>query len=202
MQMHACEEPISIYKVRELRVARRAPGVTFLSGTGYIVKTDDSRPRADSPSGTVDCRWSLCKIRRRIITDERQRGAAAAPHDAPRSADPSHPTTTGRAAIPESERRAPATGGLFGNNSESRKPGKYSPNPHAKSRYGFIHSTQNPTTARRERGPRNRRTEHQTRNWQSVSEGPAVQKRLTMLNAFIHPHQHIPQMRCARKTSA
>ena len=67
MQMHACEEPISIYKVRELRVARRAPGVTFLSGTGYIV-TDDSRPRADSPSGTVDCRWSLCKIRRRIIT--------------------------------------------------------------------------------------------------------------------------------------
>ena len=146
MQMHACEEPISIY-IKCVRVARRAPGVTFLSGTGYIV-TDDSRPRADSPSGTVDCRWSLCKIRRRIITDERQRGAAAAPHDAPRSADPSHPTTTGRAAIPESERRAPATGGLFGNNSESRKPGKYSPNPHAKSRYGFIHSTQNPTTAR------------------------------------------------------
>ena len=164
MQMHACEEPISIY-IKCVRVARRAPGVTFLSGTGYIVKTDDSRPRADSPSGTVDCRWSLCKIRRRIITDERQRGAAAAPHDAPRSADPSHPTTTGRAAIPESERRAPATGGLFGNNSESRKPGKYSPNPHAKSRYGFIHSTQKPTRAG-ERPESKDRT-----NWQS--EGPA-----------------------------
>ena len=73
--------------IKCVRVARRAPGVTFLSGTGYIV-TDDSRPRADSPSGTVDCRWSLCKIRRRIITDERQRGAAAAPHDAPRTRHP------------------------------------------------------------------------------------------------------------------
>ena len=181
MQMHACEEPISIYKVRELRVARRAPGVTFLSGTGYIV-TDDSRPRADSPSGTVDCRWSLCKIRRRIITDERQRGAAAAPHDAPRSADPSHPTTTGRAAIPESERRAPATGGLFGNNSESRKPGKYSPNRIRMPNLDTDSSIQRKNPQRRERGGRNRRTE-QTGN----PKDPRGYKEVNNVQCFYSP---------------
>ena len=85
--------------IKCVRVARRAPGVTFLSGTGYIV-TDDSRPRADSPSGTVDCRWSLCKIRRRIITDERQRGAARRRHT-------THPDPSPRgagAAIPRNRK--------------------------------------------------------------------------------------------------
>jgi hypothetical protein len=159
--------------IKCVRVARRAPGVTFLSGTGYIV-TDDSRPRADSPSGTVDCRWSLCKIRRRIITDERQRGAAAAPHDAPGPVPPDEDRARRRRRSPnrKGERRRRADYSETIPNSESRKPGKfkkYSPNPHAKSmaksRYGFIHSTRKPTRAG-ERPESKDRT-----NWQS--EGPA-----------------------------
>ena len=171
MQMHACEEPISIYKARELRVARRAPGVTFLSGTGYIVKTDDSRPRADSPSGTVDCRWSLCKIRRRIITDERQRGAAAAPHDAPRRA---------RTRV---TRRRPGARRSPNRKGERRRRADYSEtirNPENRENIAQIRmpnldtdsSIQRKTPQRRERGPESKdRT-----NWQSVSEGPAVQR--------------------------
>ena len=188
--------------IKCVRVARRAPGVTFLSGTGYIV-TDDSRPRADSPSGTVDCRWSLCKIRRRIITDERQRGAAAAPPTT--HPDPSHPTRTGRgdrrSPNRTGERRRRADYSETIPNSESRKPGKfkkYSPNPHAsKSRYGFIHSTQKPT-----RLTGGRAAGIEGPNKLAIRRTRGGTKRLTMFNAFIHPHQHIPQMRCARKTSA
>ena len=184
MQMHACEEPISIYKVRELRVARRAPGVTFLSGTGYIV-TDDSRPRADSPSGTVDCRWSLCKIRRRIITDERQRGAAAAPHDAP------GPVTPNR----KGERRRRADYSETIRNPENRE---------------NIAQIESACQISIRIHPFNAKT-HNGASAGAGIEGPnklAIRrtrggtKRLTMFNAFIHPHQHIPQMRCARKTSA
>ena len=198
MQMHACEEPISIYKVRELRVARRAPGVTFLSGTGYIVKTDDSRPRADSPSGTVDCRWSLCKIRRRIITDERQRGAAAAPHDAPRRA---------RTRV---TRRRPGARRSPNRKGERRRRADYSEtirNPENRENIAQIESACQISIRIH---PFNAKT-HNGASAGAGIEGPnklAIRrtrggtKRLTMFNAFIHPHQHIPQMRCARKTSA
>ena len=162
--------------IKCVRVARRAPGVTFLSGTGYIV-TDDSRPRADSPSGTVDCRWSLCKIRRRIITDERQRGAARRRHTThPRTR---HPPAR---ASGESERRAPATGGLFGNNSESRKPGKYSPNRIRMPNLDTDSSIQRKNPQRRERGGRNRRTE-QTGN----PKDPRGYKEVNNVQCFYSP---------------
>ena len=186
MQMHACEEPISIY-IKCVRVARRAPGVTFLSGTGYIV-TDDSRPRADSPSGTVDCRWSLCKIRRRIITEK---GNGAPPGGATRRTRTRHPGAGNR----KGERRRRADYSETIRNPENRE---------------NIAQIESACQISIRIHPFNAKT-HNGASAGAGIEGPnklAIRrtrggtKRLTMFNAFIHPHQHIPQMRCARKLSA